>query len=71
MGDQIDFGKAWGFDIPGVGFDGDVVFEQGAGLGAAVKPPLELGFPGFESAVDLPSSIRVAVRSWGSGSSVF
>ena len=53
MRDQIDFGKAWGLDIPGVGFDGDMVFEQGAGLGAAVEAPFELGFSHFESAVDL------------------
>ena len=53
MRDQIDFCKAWGLDIPGVGFDGDVVFEQGARFGAAVQAPLELGFSPFESAVDL------------------
>ena len=53
MRDQIDFGKAWGLDIPGIGFDGDVVFEQCTGLGAAVQTPLELGFSHFESAVDL------------------
>ena len=35
--DQIGFGKARGFDIPGVGFDGDVVFEQSAGFGASVE----------------------------------
>jgi len=53
VGDQIDFGKAWGLDIPGIGFDGDMVFEQRAGLGAAVEAVLELGFSYFEPAVDL------------------
>ena len=53
MRDQIDFGKPRGFDIPGIGFDGDMMFEQCAGLGAAVKASLELGFSPFESAVDL------------------
>lgn len=35
--DQIGFGKAWDFDVPGVGFDGDMVFEQCAGFGAPVE----------------------------------
>ena len=45
--DQIGFGKAWGFYIPGVGFDGDVMFEQSAGFGASVESVFELAFFGL------------------------
>jgi len=45
--DQIGFGKAWGFDIPGVGFDGDMVFEQGTGFGATVESFFELALLGL------------------------
>ena len=30
-----------------------MVFEQCAGLGTSVEAPFELGFSGFESAIDL------------------
>ena len=50
--DQIGFGKAWGFDIPGVGFDGDVMFEQSAGFGTSVESLFELAFFALESPVD-------------------
>ena len=50
--DQIGFGKAWGFYIPGVGFDGDVMFEQSAGFGASVESVFELAFFGLEPPVD-------------------
>lgn len=52
MRDQIGFGKAWGCDLPGVGFDGNMMFEQRAGFGASVESLLELALFGLESAVD-------------------
>jgi hypothetical protein len=42
MRDQIDLGKAGRFNIPVVGLDRDVVFEQGARFGAPVKSLFEL-----------------------------
>src|SRR5215471_10512127 len=54
-------------DVPGVGFDGDVVFEQCAGFGASVEAPLELGFPGFESAIDLARRDREQLLFDGQG----
>ena len=50
--DQIDLGKARTLDIPGVGFDGDVVFEQGTGFGAPVEALLELTFFDSQASVD-------------------
>ena len=50
--DQIGFGIAWGFDIPGVGFDGNVVFEQRARFGAPVESLFQLALFGLESPVD-------------------
>ena len=52
VGDQIGFGKAWGFDIPGVGFDGNVVLEQRARFGAPVEAFFQLALFGLESPVD-------------------
>src|SRR5207237_1530649 len=52
MRDQIGFGKAWGVNVPGIGFDGDMVFEQGAGFGAPVESFFELALFGLEPAVD-------------------
>ena len=52
VGDQIGFGKAWGFDIPGVGFDGNMVLEQRAGFGAPVETLFQLALLGLEAAVD-------------------
>jgi hypothetical protein len=51
VGDQIGFGKAWSFDIPGIGLDGDVVFEQSAGFGAPVEALFQLALFGPESPV--------------------
>jgi len=65
--DQIGFGKASRSDVPGVGFDGDMVFEQCSGFGASVEAPLELGFPGFESAVDLACRDREQLLFDGQG----
>ena len=42
--DQIGLGKAWGINIPGVGFDGNLVFEQSAGFGAPVESVLSWRF---------------------------
>ena len=50
--DQIGLGKARGFDIPGIGFDWDVVLEQGAGFGASVETLFQLALFGLESPVD-------------------
>ncbi len=50
--DQIDFGKARHLDIPGVGFDRDVMFEQGAGFGAPVEAFFELVLFGLQAPVD-------------------
>ena len=52
MRDQIGFGKPWGFDVPGVGFDGNMVFEQGAGFGAPVESVFELAPFGLEPPID-------------------
>src|SRR5688572_12949287 len=67
--DQVGFGKAWGLDVPGIGFDGDVMFEQGSGLGASVEAPLELVFFRLQSAVDLARRDRAQLLFylWGEG----
>jgi hypothetical protein len=52
VGDQIGFGKAWRFDIPGVGFDGNVVLEQRARFGAPLEAFFQLALFGLESPVD-------------------
>lgn len=46
--DQVGFGEARSTDIPGIGFDRDVVFEQGAGFGAPVEAFLSWCFLGFK-----------------------
>ena len=50
--DQIDLGKARGLDVPGVGFDRDVMFEQGAGFGVPVEVFFELTLFGPQASVD-------------------
>jgi hypothetical protein len=51
MGDEVDFGEAGRGDIPVLGADGDVVLEQGAGLGAAVEAAADLPFASLQAAV--------------------
>ena len=52
MRDQIDLCKAGRFDIPVVGLDRDVVFEQGARFGAPVEALLELASLSLQSPID-------------------
>jgi hypothetical protein len=50
--DQIDLGKARHLNIPGVGFDGDVMLEQGGGFGASVEAVFESTLFGLQASVD-------------------
>ena len=52
MRDQIDLGKARHLNIPGVGFDGDVMLEQGGGFGASVEAVFESTLFGPQASVD-------------------
>jgi hypothetical protein len=58
VGDQISFSEAGSGYIPMLGLDGDVVLEQGAGLGAAIEAAPEVPLLGVESAVDGPGADR-------------
>jgi hypothetical protein len=53
VGDEVDLGEARDDHVPAVGLEGDVVLEQGAGLGTAVQPLAELPAVGGEPAIHL------------------
>ncbi len=52
VGDQICLHEARGGDLPTIGLDRDVMFEQGTRLGPAVQAALELVLAGLQAAVD-------------------
>ncbi len=52
MGDEIDLGEARRGDVPVLSADGDVMLEQGAGLGTAVQSAADLPFAILQAAVD-------------------
>ena len=52
MRDQVDLGEAGRRDVPVLRPDGDVMFEQGAGLGAAIEPAADLAFAGLQATID-------------------
>ena len=52
MRDQIDFGETGLANVPIVGLDGNVMFQQSARFGPTVDSFLELSLPGAEPIVD-------------------
>jgi hypothetical protein len=56
MGDEIELGEAGDGDIPVIGLQGNVVLEEGAGLGAAVAPGLEVALVRRQAPIDLPGT---------------
>lgn len=56
--DQIRLGEAGRGDIPPIGLEGDVVFEQRPGLGAAIEAAAEVGLPGSKTPVHGPRADR-------------
>ena len=53
VGDGIDLGEFWGFHVPVLGADRDVVFEQGPGFGPSIEAFSDQGFLLSQSSVDL------------------
>ena len=69
MRDQVHLGKSRGRDIPMLGANGDVMFEQGPGFGAAVEAAPHLALTRLEMAVDGAGADRpeLAVHCGGNG----
>src|SRR2546426_5758769 len=61
MTDEIDLREARRGDVPAIGLQGDVVLEQGPGLGAAVEALLELPLVRCQAAIDLAGADREEV----------
>ena len=53
VGNEVDLGEAGNGHVPPIGLEGDVVFEQGAGLGAAVQPLANLAAVRGQPAIHL------------------
>ena len=58
MRHEIDLGEAGDGHVPAIGLEGDVMFEQGARLGAPVQPLAELAAVRGQAAIDLPRADR-------------
>ena len=54
--DQVDLREAWRGDVPAIGFDGDVVLQERARLGAAIEAPSELSLVRLKAPVHLPGA---------------
>ena len=52
MRDQVDLREARYLHIPVIGLERDVMFEQGARLGAPVEPPSQLRFVGAQAVIE-------------------
>jgi len=61
--DEIDLGEAWRGNVPAIGLQGDVVLEQGPGLGAAVEAFLELLLVRRQAARDADGAGPAAARA--------
>src|SRR5262245_43750918 len=51
MSDQVHFQEAWTVNVPMVGLDGDLMFQEAAGFGVAVKAFFQAVLSGLKAII--------------------